>query len=389
MLEEAKKSKDPYDLFCVGCNAETKTLDRDKYVLYTDLIGTKQRSNDKEPGVLSFTEKFLTPEEQKRLKDLRADLEVKKKAVPERYPFLHTVADVEKPQDMRLQQRGNPYSLGNPVPRRFLTVLGKPDPVAFHEGSGRRELAEIIASSVNPLTARVIVNRIWQHHFGTGLVRTPSNFGQMGDRPSHPELLDYLAARLVEGGWSLKKIHRELLLTETYQMSTVNPGKGDSEDPENRLHWRANRRRLEVEELRDAILAVTNRLDLTAGGPAFEWEKESNRRTVYGKVSRYRTEKLLSLFDFPDPTMPAEQRVSTNTPLQWLFFLNSSLITEAAKSLAEKNEIDRLYQQLFSREPNPDERAKAKSYLGESRDPALWARFAQVLLSSNEFSFID
>jgi hypothetical protein len=402
VMEEAKKSKDPYDLFCVGCNAETKTLDRNKYVLWADILSAKQRSKSGAPGVFSFVgdtlERFLSPKEALELAQLRDEVKQRKSAVPERYPFLHAVKDVDEPKDMPLQQRGNPYSLGKAVPRRFLTVLSKAGAMPLQQGSGRLDLAEAIASPSNPLTARVMVNRIWQHHFGAGLVRTPSNFGLMGDKPSHAELLDYLATQFIESGWSVKKIHREILLSEAYAMSSKSSVDISLVDPENRLLSKANRRRLDAEELRDAILSVTGMLDLKAGGAPWKWEDNSKQRTVYGTVSRFKTEKLLTLFDFPDPTMPSEQRIATNTPLQWLFFLNSSLIREASASLADKaKELDKgkgsavnwLYEQVLGRSPETKEVAMAKTFLEESSDGENWLRLAQVLLSSNEFSFVD
>ncbi len=154
------------------------------------------------------------------------------------------------------------------------------NPPAIREGSGRRELASWMTAADHPLTARVMVNRIWQHHFGAGLVRTSTNFGNRGDRPSHPELLDYLAQQFVAGGWSLKSMHRQMMLSSTYQQASRANAAADAADPENRLLHRMNRRRLEAEEIRDSLLALAGRLDLTAGGPAFS-DLTTPRRSIY------------------------------------------------------------------------------------------------------------
>jgi hypothetical protein len=274
-------------------------------------------------------------------------------------------------------------------------------PVPFRNGNGRLELAEAIASPRNPLTARVMVNRIWQHHFGSGIVRTPSNFGLVGDRPSHPELLDYLAGRFVEMHWSVKAMHREMMLSSTYMLSSETSAEDAAADPENRLFWHANRRRLEVEALRDSILFVAGKADPAMGGPAFGWDKPAARRTVYGKVSRFRLERMLSLFDFPDPNITCDQRAATNVPTQKLFFLNSDLVSEAAKALSARlhdeapddtMRIERAYQLLFARAPSAYEKRRGTEFL--SADPsgnasAAWRQYAQMLLSSNEFSFLD
>lgn len=398
VLEEAAKSTDPYDLFCKGCSAETRTLARDKFVLWTDLFGAKQQTNEKLPGLFYYADqdldRWLNAEVRVRIDGLRAEIRQRKAELPPRYPFLHVIADAKTIADLPLHRRGDPYSLGAPVPRGFLTALSTGEPVRFHNGSGRAELAEVIASRDNPLTARVIVNRVWHYHFGAGLVRTLSNFGQVGDRPSHPELLDYLASRLVQNGWSLKRLHREILLSSVYASSSSFNEAGFKADPENRLLWRANRRRLDVEALRDSLLFVGGSLDTKMGGPSDDW-RSSKRRSIYGKVSRYRLERMLTLFDFPDPTMHAEQRASTNTPLQRLFFLNSELVQDEAQALSKRiqgiegSDTDRLrfaYNVLYGRDPDKDEEHVASEYLAKG---GTWADYAQVLLSTNEFQFLD
>ena len=407
VIEASKKSTDPYDIYCKGCRAETKALPRDKYVFLGDLFDAKRKTDGEEraAGVLHLDDKeveaYVDESVKAQLARLREEQAAAKKALPERYPFLHILADTKEPRDMPLHRRGDPYSMGDIIPRHFLSVLGKPEPAALGHGSGRLDLANQIASSANPLTARVIVNRVWHHHFGTGLVRTLSNFGAAGDRPSHPELLDHLAVEFMENGWSIKKLHRQILLSSTYAMSSYASQQALAADADNRLLSRFPRRRMDVEALRDSMLFVAGNLQLTAGGPAVKWDKEFRRRTIYGEVSRFRTERMLTLFDFPDPSIHAEKRVTTNTSVQRLFFLNSDFIKQRAAGLAARAratepvsaeaQVRSCYAMLFGRDPEPRELAAALRFLGQtpgSSSESL-AEYAQVLLSSSEFSFVD
>jgi hypothetical protein len=278
-------------------------------------------------------------------------------------------------------------------------VLANPEPAPLQTGSGRLDLANQIASPANPLTARVMVNRIWHHHFGAGLVRSLSNFGAAGDRPSHPELLDYLAVQFVENGWSIKKIHREILLSSTYAMSSHASEQALAADPENRVLSRFNRRRVDVETLRDSMLFVSGDLQLEMGGPAAKWEKTFRKRTVYGEISRFRPERFLTLFDFPDPSFHAEKRIPTNTSVQRLFFLNSEFMKDESASLAVRvrsaagedktAQVCAFYDILFGRAPEPREAEAALAFLERRPADTALAEFAQVLLSSSEFSFVD
>ena len=342
VIEESKKSTDPYDIFCKGCTAETRALPRDKYVFRGDLFDAKRKTDgeSRDAGVLYLDDEelvaYLSSDVRGRLDGLKAELAVAKKALPEKYPFLHILTDAKETRDMPLHRRGDPYNLGEPVPRHFLSVLANPEPAPLKTGSGRLDLANQIASPANPLTARVMVNRIWHHHFGAGLVRSLSNLGAAGDRPSHPELLDYLAVQLVENGWSIKKIHREILLSSVYAMDSHASEQALAADPENRLLSRFNRRRVDVETLRDSMLFVSGNLQLEMGGPAAKWEKGFRKRTVYGEVSRFRPERFLTLFDFPDPSFHAEKRIPTNTSVQRLFFLNSEFMKDESASLAAR-----------------------------------------------------
>jgi hypothetical protein len=281
------------------------------------------------------------------------------------------------------------------VPRRFLSVLSN-EPKLFKQGSGRLDLASVIVSEGGALAARVIVNRIWMHHFGAGLVDTPSNFGAEGSRPTHPQLLDDLAARFVASGWSLRWLHREIVLSSAYRQSSAHDVRKHAADPDNRWLGRMNRRRLEVEAWRDSMLTVSGTLDRRVGGAPQELSDPNNRRrTVYGTVKRRELNDLLRLHDFPDPTTHSASRIATTTPLQQLFVLNGPFVQQQAAVLAKRvqaeasgNEerVRRVYQLLFGREPGGIEMTLAKEFLS---DPASWAQYCQVLLGGNEFLFVD
>jgi mono/diheme cytochrome c family protein len=309
-----------------------------------------------------------------------------------------------RPQDLPLFIRGNPNRPGPVVPRRFLTVLSK-DPQPFRNGSGRLELADSITSDAAPLAARVIVNRIWLAHFGQGIVTTPSNFGQQGARPTHPQLLDDLATRFVADGWSIKKLHREILLSATWQQSSAYSQRRVEIDPENRWLSRMSRRRLDFEAWRDAMLAASGVLSLESGGPSIDLEDAGNRRrSLYATVHRRDMSTTLQVHDFPDPTQHSPQRKSTVTAIQGLYALNGPLVAAQSQSLANRlgqefpdnrSRIRRAYQLLFSRSPTPREYRLALEYLnGPAEESAAervakWQQYAHVLLASNEFWMID
>jgi hypothetical protein len=373
-------------------DANLVSLARDKYVLWEEFFGDKGVYHYGDPEI----DRFLTGVWKAHLDSLRARMAALKKELPPRYPYLQTVTDKKKLDEQHIWLRGNKDSPGELSPPHFLAILSPAAPPRFSRGSGRLDLAEAIVDPKNPLTARVIVNRIWQQHFGHGIVRTPSNFGKQGDTPSHPELLDYLASRFIAGGWSLKKLHREMMLTSTYALSTQNDETGYAADPENRLLWHANRRRLDVESIRDSLLFVAGNLELKSGGPAMAFGPDNHRRTVYGFVSRRRLDPVLALFDFPNPVVTSEQRLPTLVPLQKLFFMNSDFVMEESKALAKKllesngddnTRVANAYRLLFQRDPTSAERKLALEFLHDSQNA--WPQYTQVLLSSNEFSYLN
>ncbi len=299
--------------------------------------------------------------------------------------------------------RGNSNNLGERVPRQFLAVLSGPDRRPFHDGSGRLELARAIASRDNPLTARALVNRVWMHHFGTPMVATPGDFGLRSDPPTHPELLDHLAARFMAGGWSIKSIHRQIMLSSVYQQQSDDRPEARAIDPENVLYWRMNRRRLDFEATRDALLAVAGRLDVRIGGPPMPslTVADSHRRTLYGFIDRLNLPGLYRTFDFPDPNATSPRRDQTTVAPQALFLMNHPFATDAARAILSRPEVvatcdpdarlDQLYRLIYARSPTSDEVALAREFLAATHpagsDP--WRELAQALLMSNEFVFVD
>lgn len=306
-------------------------------------------------------------------------------------------------RDLNLFIRGNPNRLGEVIPRRFLAVLSAGEPTPFKQGSGRLELAESLTRDAASLTARVMVNRIWLAHFGQGLVATPSNFGQSGERPSHPELLDDLAARFMTSGWSLKKLHREIVLSATYRQSSRSDIAQVEQDPDNRWLARMNRRRLDVEAWRDAMLAATGELDRTLGGPSIELTDAKNiRRTIYSTIHRREMSTMLLMHDFPDPTAHSSKRQNTTTALQGLYALNGPLFLDRAEALAKRLATDfpnddtarihHVYRLLYSREPTSREVEIGLAFLGETTNlerETAWMQYSHVLLAANEFLFVD
>ncbi len=352
-------------------------------------------------------------------------------------PRAMVLEDKVKPQDSPVFLRGDPGNKGPTVPRHFLEVIAGSTPPPFTNGSGRLDLAWAIASKQNPLTPRVMINRIWLHHFGEGFVSTPDDFGMTSEPPSHPELLDYLASRFIEGGWSIKRIHRLILLSSVYQESSGNNPRYAEIDPNNRLLWRANIRRLEFEALRDSLLAIGGDLDPTMYGRPVDIEKEPfvTRRTIYGRVDRADVADVLVNFDFANPDLPTGRRHETTVPQQALFLMNSPLVIEQAKRLVAlpafrdgddtKARIEFLYNRIYQRPPRPEEVSLGLAFVAETPEPdrlsteakalrptsnggqpsrprgnrgnsfrrreplTAWQEYAHALLQANETSFLN
>ena len=314
-------------------------------------------------------ERQLSADRRRYIDALRSDVEALRKAQPPKYPFVHGVGDVDKPVNLKVSRRGSPYNLGAEAPRHFLSILSEGDPQPFSHGSGRLELADAILRT--PLAMRVIVNRVWKQHFGTGLVDTPSNFGVAGEKPTHPELLDYLAQRFIDQKMSIKALHREIMLSAVYQSSADNNPASYEKDSGNRLYWRVERRRMTAEQIRDSLLFVAGALDTKAGGPSIPLTPLADRRTVYGKVSRYRLDDYLQLFDFPSPNLSAEKRFTTSVPLQRLFFMNSDFMQQQGERVARLVEgeadnaarIKKAYRVIFGRAASDKEVAAGLAFL--------------------------
>ncbi len=355
------------DDFCPGCGLELKSLPVERDSLWVDVFqrdlqegfDPAQIPDRQKPGLLAFRgwglERQLSADRRRYIDGLRADIAARRKAQPPKYAFVHGVADVEKPVNLKVSRRGSPYNLGEDEPRHFLSVLSEGDPAPFAKGSGRLELADAIVRQ--PLAMRVIVNRIWKGHFGTGLVDTPSNFGVAGERPTNPELLEFLAQRFIDQKLSIKQLHRDIMLSAVYQLSTDHVAANFEKDAGNRLYWRADRHRMTAEQIRDSLLFVSGALDTKAAGPATALSPAFARRTVYGKVSRYKLDDYLQLFDFPSPNLSAERRFTTTVPLQRLFFMNSDFVQQQGELIARQvasepdttARIQKAYRAIFGR----------------------------------------
>ncbi|MGQ0634777.1 MAG: PSD1 and planctomycete cytochrome C domain-containing protein [Planctomycetaceae bacterium] len=377
------------------------------------------------------TPRIFDRETRDRVSALKKEVETWKANSPAAPPRAMVMRDAPQPVPGKVFIRGNPGRPGKEVARRFLQVLSSPGAAAFQQGSGRLELARAVASPGNPLTARVIVNRVWQHHFGSGLVATSSDFGYRGAPPSHAELLDYLARSLIDEGWSLKNLHRRIMLSAVYQQASEVRPAAAAIDPENRLLWRMNRRRLDFEPMRDALLAAAGRLDLTLGGRPVDLFASpfSQRRAVYGFIDRQDLPGTFRAFDFASPDVSTPQRPQTIIPQQALFGMNSPFVIEQARHLAAQavaqgsssaeETVRWLYRQTFARAPAADEVALGARFLTESEageqasveasedsgessansgkerggPPAAGLstleQYAQGLLLANEFVFVD
>ena len=353
---------------------------------------------------LADAEKLFNRADRDALTALRKKIDSFKATSPSAPPRAHTLRDNPQPMQPVVFLRGNPNNHGPAVPRQAPEVIAGANRKPFAQGSGRLELARAITSPENPLTARVMVNRIWVGHFGSGLVRTPSDFGIRSDPPTHPELLDWLATTFVKDGWSVKRLHRQIMLSATYQQSSAVSAEQYKRDPENRWLAHQNRRRLDFETLRDSLVAASGRLDLTAGGKPVDLFRAPfpTRRTVYGLIDRTNLPGTYRAFDFANPDTHSPQRFQTTVPQQALFLLNSPFVQDQAKALAGRKEIadaktvpakvTALYRLALGRNPTTTEAALAAEFVANDDPKAAfghWPQLAQVLLLSNEFAFAD
>jgi hypothetical protein len=358
-----------------------------------------------------------------RLRKLREEVA----ALERSRPVVPVAMAVEegKVEDLRVHVRGSHLNLGPVVPRRFPRALaGEGQAPIDAKQSGRLQLAEWLTRPDHPLTARVFVNRVWLGHFGEGLVRTPDNFGRLGERPANQPLLDWLAVRFVRDGWSVKRLHRLILLSGAYQMSTAYDARAAQADADNRLHWRMNRRRMEAEQLRDSLLAVSGRLDRTTGGSLLtvpdhhyvsvsaRYDRyDSPRRSLYLPVIRSDVYSVFQAFDFADPSVPNGRRDTTTVAPQALFMLNGKLAREESARLAQTllafpcddaGRVSAACERLYSRPASGHDVDRALDFLRRYEEtlrgqkvadaecrPRAWQGLCRVLLASNEFIFIE
>jgi len=334
-----------------------------------------------------------------RIRTLRSNLGKLAATHPGAPPRAHVLIDRSRPVQPYIYLRGSRHLRGPSVPRRFLEHFAI-DRKPFVKGSGRIELAQAIADPKNPLTARVIVNRVWAHHFGRGLVETPSDFGMRADPPTHPKLLDWLAAEFVANGWSIKKMHRQIMLSAVFQQAANDRAGYRATDPENQLLWKMNRQRVSFEALRDTVLQASGQLVREIGGQPVKIIQHPTvpRRTLYGFIDRQNLPSVFRTFDFANPDAHCPDRFTNTVPQQALFLMNSPFMLSQSRKLvgraafsALENDGQKtmfLYRTIFQREPKPIELREAAEYVGANGKDS-WALLAQVLLLSNEFRYLD
>jgi Protein of unknown function (DUF1553)/Protein of unknown function (DUF1549)/Planctomycete cytochrome C len=409
------------DLVPLASDEEVNQFEKEK--------ASRQKVLDHEVAELEKAAKQASPEAKKdveeRLKKARQSARVNSQRTPP-YEVIYGVAEGLDRDDAAIQLKGDPAKLGEVVRRRFPIVLGGQELAEDEPSSGRLQLAGWLFDRNNPLTARVIVNRIWQKHFGKGLVPTPNDFGRQGKPPTHPELIDYLAIQFINDGWSIKNLHRRIMLSKTYQMSSERDATATDADPNN--DWLASypRRRLDAEAIRDSMLSLGELLDNSTPGPhpfppqeewkftqhnPFKAEYVTNQRSVYLMTQRIQRHSYLAIFDGADPSTSTAVRSSTTTPLQALYFLNDEKVHQIAVGFAnrlmrgnatERECIDQAFQLAFSRSPTENEFHQGLRFLESMRtemraegtsaneiDRAAWQAFARVLMRLNEFVYLD
>ena len=420
-IELDKKQRNFVPLVPVGKLAEAEAAQKAKEKEQSRLNSEVQR----------LKEAVKNPQAEKKA-DLQAQLKAAEKALAEiqkkPLPFdtAYAVAESAKISDVAVQMKGDPAKLGPVEPRHFLTVFGGAKLEHGEKSSGRAQLADWILAKANPLPARVMANRIWLHHFGRGLVGTPNDFGKQGKPPTHPELLDFLAAKFRDGGWSVKAVHRLILLSHTYCIASTRDADALAHDPANELLASFPRQRLDAESLRDTLLALGGNLDLTPAGahpfpPQSEWGYtqhkpfkdvyETNHRSVFLMTQRIQRHPYLAIFDGADPSASTPKRTSSTTPLQALYLLNDAFVHEQSKRVAEhitsqasdeNVRVQHAYALLFARPAVADEIAAAQKFLASARaqlrddgmtpdqlEPEAWRAYVRVLFRLNEFAYLD
>lgn len=421
----SEEKKRPYDLVPAVLPARAQALKADydsKVAAIEAMIKEQQAIREAQQKVMPDNNPIIVATN-KRLNELSQQRDTLKWTAP--YEMIYGVVDQDQPKNSKIQIRGDILKLGEEVPRRNLEILGG-HTISNESGSGRLELAEWLTSADNPLTARVIANRLWQYHFGRGLVGTENDFGTRGEAPTNPELLDWLARRLQENGWSLKSLHRLIMSSATYQQSSAFDQQAAEIDPESRMLWRFPRRRLSAEEIRDALLFISGDLDSTMGEEhpfpeVGQWNftqhspfygvYETNRRSVYLMQQRLKRHPFLALFDGADPNASTPNRILTSVPTQALYLMNNQFVHERSGSYAQKlirnskNEIERVraaYQSILSRTPDQNELAAGLQFLSlyrkklqmgdiapEIAERTSLAGFLRTLFVRNEFLFVD
>ncbi|QDT97513.1 DUF1553 domain-containing protein [Gimesia aquarii] len=375
---------------------------------------SQDSEKQKEVAVNQYKQTLLKIKEtKKQLKSLKLEIASKKKAAPPKVAEIMSIYEDEQPGDYHLLIRGDVHNLGKKVPRGFLSVAQVRDSITIPKASsGRLEMAQWIANPQNPLTARVYVNRIWRHLFGVGLVRTVDNFGTRGELPSHPELLDHLALKLIESGWSTKSMIREIVLSKTYQLSSESTAKQRTADPDNRLLTHQNHRRLDAEAIRDTILFVSGNLDLSRQNQTIKENTKSeygyqftnNYRSVYIPVFRNRLHELLAIFDFPDPNLSVGNRNTSTLSTQALYLMNNPFVINQSQKLAKRlieevsedqsSRIDTLFQMTLGRLPNSSEKTGMARFLSEAKlkggasEREAWTAACQTVIACIDFRYI-
>jgi mono/diheme cytochrome c family protein len=396
--EQMAKMKDPNEKFdplpngikrkLIQHQIDLKGMDREASYLWTDMfqtdlpdsVGNPNAEEEKKPGLFKVVDwnlqRRLNAEFAGFIERSKADIEAFKKAMPPEYPYAMGLADLKDPTDLKIFLRGSPYAFGDDAPRAFLSILSNGEPKAFSKGSGRLELAEDIVQQ--PIALRVIVNRIWRWNMGTGIVDTPNNFGVAGERPTNPELLEYLTSKFVADGMSWKKLTKEIVMSRAYQLSSAPITENLARDSDNRFYWRGNRRRLEAEGIWDGLLTASGKLDMSkVGGASAELDSKMLRRGMYGAVSRVFPNEFQTLFDYPIPTLSAERRYTTNVALQRLYFLNNDFVHKQAAALAERvktvgsddAQVRKAFEIVYQRDPTAGELTAALALLHDRSVP--------------------